>query len=107
MPGRRPRLVGEWARMKYLVLSIDPFGIPLRMKGEPPSTRWPVELTEDLMGRLLDWNDRFSDVFAAEDRYTAEQRASLTSQLNAEGRKLAEMIDLATAGNAKTEFLPE
>jgi hypothetical protein len=93
--------------MLYLVLGADTMGIPLHEEGEPASSSWPFELPEQLKNDVINWNDRFSPLIAAEHLYSPEERKSLGSTLNEEGRQLASRIAAEMPGGAKVRYLAE
>ena len=93
--------------MKYLVLEVDVFGIPLREEDEPPGRTWPVRLSEQLQEALLDWNKRFSPLISSEHLYSTEDRKSQCVALNEEGTRLARRIAAEVSGGAKVRYVPE
>lgn len=93
--------------MQYLFLMTDPFGIPLRVDGEPASNSWPVSLSEELQNEVTDWNARFRPLISAEHLYSAEERSSQCAALNEEGARLAARIAAEVSGGAKVRYIPE
>jgi hypothetical protein len=93
--------------MQYLVLNVDPFGIPLRVHGESPTRGWPIELSSSLKAKLVDWNDRFSDLIASNHLYTPHEINRMKAALNEEGLKLSGVANIELSGKAKVTFLME
>lgn len=93
--------------MKYLVLEVDVFGIPLREEDEPPGQSWPVRLSEELRNDVMDWNRRFSPLISAEHLYSPEDRKAQCATLNEEGLRLADRIAAETPGGAKVRYVRE
>ena len=93
--------------MLYLVLTVDPFGIPLKEEGEPPKRLWPVSLPAGLEKELLEWNERIADIVAAPDLYDQQEIGKIFQQLNNEGENLARRIEIELNGNVKVRYLPE
>lgn len=93
--------------MHYLVLGPDVVGIPLHEEGEPPSNSWPVSLSEQLEKDVMDWNDRFSPLIAADHLFSPEDRKRQCADLNEEGRRLASRIAAEVPGEAKVRYIAE
>jgi len=93
--------------MHYLVLGADVVGIPLHEEGEPASSSWPVRLSEQLQKDVMDWNERFSPLIAAEHLFSSEDRKSQCAALNEEGKRLASRIAAEVPGGAKVRYIPE
>jgi hypothetical protein len=93
--------------MQYLFLMVDLFGIPLRVEGEPARRSWPVTLSDQLKKDVIEWNERFGPLIAAEHLYSAEDRRSQCAALNEEGRQLANRIAAEVSGGAKVRYVPE
>lgn len=93
--------------MKYFVLTVDPFGIPLRIRGDFARSTWPVDLSKALQDSILEWNRDFSKIIACEHLYTAEQITELRRELNERGFQLASQISGEIETENHVEFAPE
>lgn len=93
--------------MQYLVLSVMPYGIPLRVEGQPPRTSWPVDVSSSLEEALIDWNERLTHIIANNDLHPETELQQLRAALNEEGVQLAKQLQDELAGQAKITYLPE
>jgi hypothetical protein len=93
--------------MKYLVLSVDPFGIPLRIKDDFARSSWPIHIPSELQSAILEWNGKFSKIIASEHLYTQKERLELRNELNEQGFQLADQISRLFTGGVHVDFIPE
>jgi hypothetical protein len=93
--------------MKYLTLAVDPFGIPLRLKGDFARSTWPVKLTTELCDTILRWNEEFSRIVSSEDLYDPGELLEIRKGLNEEGFRLATRINQESHGEYAVQFFPE
>lgn len=89
--------------MKYLVLDAQYTAAPLRDEFDYPTEAWPIELDPELLGRVIDWNDRYLTMLAADD--DSESGRLVRAALNTEGAELAQEISATHA--VKVKFSPE
>lgn len=93
--------------MLYLVLAVDPFGIPLKKEGDIPRSSWPISLPANLEKAVVEWNDRIADIVAAPDLHSPDELKELYGRLNDEGEALARRITQELNGEVKVRYLRE
>jgi hypothetical protein len=82
-------------------------GLPLWSEDEGPNGDWPVELPAALKSALMSWNERGTKMIARLDLYDPQERVTMITSFNREGRAFAERIAEALNGSAKIRFLAE
>ena len=93
--------------MRYLTLTAEYRGLPLRDEALGEVTPEDLDLSSDLAQRIRDWNARYSEVIplGTEDRRT-QRVALLILQLDEEGLGLAQET-IAELGEAKVQYYSE